>query len=241
MKIAVIHLGDFTECFIASSINKGLSTKFDNPEIKWIVKDEYCTQIFKYNKQIDCITIADFVTTLPQSCDMLINLDYKFNDLNADLLATSTKIGCNYGGDDFYKDMYFNNKDVDLSLFQIYYRLAGMRWEGEGFDLAYYPRNRTKKNRLGVAIADSNLREYVNNNIFSAQFKKWYVPNKKNIFKKLDELNRCSCIVTDDFLTLHLSLYLRKYVHYLQKIPLNFNVEFFGKGEHYRVPVDIIR
>jgi len=64
----------------------------------------------------------------------------------------------------------------------------------------------------------------------------WYIPYKKNIFKRMDEINRCKKIITDDFLTLHLSLYLRKYVYFLQTLPSNTKIELFKNGEIHQVP-----
>ena len=64
----------------------------------------------------------------------------------------------------------------------------------------------------------------------------WHIPYKKNIFKYMDQINKCHKIITDDFTTFHLAMTLRKYVYFLRTSPLNMKLELFGNGEIYKVP-----
>ena len=127
-----------------------------------------------------------------------------------------------------------------MILFQLYYKLAGLKWKGEGYDIGYYPKTRTKKNRAGIAVANSNLRSYILNELKLDNSSVWNLPRKKNILRKMDEINKCKRIITDDIIIFHLALSLRKYVHFLKTFPLNFNLELFKSGEIYDVPLSTI-
>ncbi|HUS49053.1 MAG TPA: hypothetical protein VMZ91_02755, partial [Candidatus Paceibacterota bacterium] len=69
----------------------------------------------------------------------------------------------------------------------------------------------------------------------------WHIPYKKNIFKKIDEINRCKEVVTDDMTTFHLSMAMKKYVYFLRSFPSNIKMEFFGSGQIFDVPLNIIQ
>ena len=117
----------------------------------------------------------------------------------------------------------------------------GMEWHGEGYDIKYYPQSKTKKNKIGIAVANANLRNYITKKQKIDNKRLWHIPYKKNLLKRLDEVNRCNEIITDDFLTFNLVVYLRKYVYFLQTIPYMFKLEYFGKGKIINVPQEIIR
>lgn len=243
MKILLIHLGDLSDCFIASSLNRAIFNYYGKySDITWVVKNAETEKIFKYNKKVNCYTLSDFVTSLPQTYDVLINLDYNFNGFNDDLLHADTKYGCKYKNDiTEYRQAIEYGVSIDKSLFEIYYDLANFSWRGEGYDFKYYPKNKTKERRLGISIINNKLNEYLDNHFVVPFMKKWNVPYKKNLFKKLDEINRCSRIVTDDFLTLQLALYLRKYVYFLKYIDYNLKIELFNNGQIINVPQNIVR
>ena len=80
----------------------------------------------------------------------------------------------------------------------------------------------------------------LNNQLVIDKKKIWYIPYKKNIFKRMDEINRCKEIITDDLITFHLAMSMRKYVYYLETFPLTTRLELFGNGEICKVPMNII-
>jgi hypothetical protein len=143
--------------------------------------------------------------------------------------------------DEKYHQILYGDEVTNMNLFQIYYRLIGSSWRGQGYDLQYRPRTKSRKSRIGLAVANPNLRYFINDNLNLELSKLWVIPFKNNIYRKMDEINKCKTIVTDDFITMHLALYLRKYVHFLRTIPANFNVEMFGSGYCYDVPVMCLR
>ena len=92
-----------------------------------------------------------------------------------------------------------------------------------------------------MSAANANLRNYVIDKLELDDKRLWYVPYKKNIFRKMDEINRCKKIITDELLTLHLSLYLRKYVYYLETFPHSLKIECFNSGQTYSVPYSYLK
>ena len=52
-----------------------------------------------------------------------------------------------------------------------------------------YPKTKTKKGKIGMSAANANLRNYVLNNLEVDDKKIWYIPYKKNIFKKKKKKN----------------------------------------------------
>ena len=61
------------------------------------------------------------------------------------------------------------------------------------------------------------------------------------MFRKMDELNKCGKIITDDFATLNASLFLRKESHFLKAVPHNMKIEMFGSGNIYNIPRGIVQ
>ena len=45
---------------------------------------------------------------------------------------------------------------------------------------------------------------------------------------RMDEVNRCKDIITDDILTMNMAIYLRKRIYFLETAPVNLKLEFFG-------------
>jgi len=48
-----------------------------------------------------------------------------------------------------------------MSILQLYFILCGLTWKGEGYNIEYFPQTKTKKNRIGISVANSNLRNYI--------------------------------------------------------------------------------
>tara|TARA_Y100000310_G_C20694545_1_gene824612 strand:+ start:298 stop:1026 length:729 start_codon:yes stop_codon:yes gene_type:complete len=242
MKIVIIHLGNMSECIVASSVNKALASKHKGAEITWIVADESIRDIFKYNRNVFKAYLVDefFSQYEGNSFDLLIDLSP--SDNYTDKIFATKKKGFAFESENSkYFNCIYKDTSLNMNLFQIYFRLAGLSWRGQGYDLSYKPKAKSKKKRVGLSIANAHLRQFVTDKLNLELSTLWVVPFKKNIFKKMDEINKCKTIVTDDFLTMHLSLYLRKYVYFLQTSPMHFDVELFGTGKAYKVPARYLR
>lgn len=217
-------------------MNKGLIESY-GPEIliTWLVGDSKHKIFFSYNKNVELVeTVDDFK---PQGyydkfIPLFVPAEEEFLKPNSPYKKLSS----------FYKywTILAGQKHTSLSLFQVYYALAGITWHGQGYDITYYPKTKSKNNRIGIAISNAKLRNYVSDKLV-VPYTPYYVPYKENIYRKLDEINKCKQIVTDDELTMNLALYLRKYVYFLKTIPMNMRIEMFNHGEIFNVPSDLLR
>ena len=220
---------------------------YNNPKITWIVKDDINKSLLEYSDNIDkIVTCQDFIEKPFSDYEVFINLHPLFNPTNQiseEFGLTFSKTYGFYQNKEslFFDEILYGNKQTSMNMFQIYFKLAGMLWKGEGYDINYFPKTKSKKNRAGIAVAHANLRNYIIENIDLESMKTWIVPYKKNVFKYMDEINRCKQIITDDTLTLHLALYLRKKVHFLQTINDNIKIELFGQGKIYYVQSSVIK
>ena len=234
MKIVITHLGNMTELIPVSSIIKNIKNKYSDTNITLV--SEYNT-LFKYNVLIDKnLSFSEFKEK-EEGYDLLINLYPYFPENLCKNIVVKEVIGFNYDdGLKQFEDIFFEGKrNYDMNIFQLYHKLAGLKWKGEGYEIGYYPRSKSRKNRIGISVANSNLRNYILDKLELKDRKISYIPYKKNVFKRLDELNKCEKIITDDLLVFHLAMSLRKYVHFLQTFPLSLKLELFNSGEIHKV------
>ncbi len=245
MKILICNFGSIIDNFVSTCVLKKIQCKAIPLDITWGVKDKEQKYIFKYNKNIK--QVIDFHNLGKKNIffDTLINLHPLLSEKELDNISIKNAIGFNFDDRlDKWKNIFYEEdreKKYDTTLFKIYSRCIGESWSGEGYDIGYYPRSKSKKNRVGVAVSNVNLRTYIHDKLHIEDSKIWHIPYKKNIFKKMDEINRCDKIITDDQLVFHISMYLKKYVYFLETIPLNVNLETFGRGEIHRVPLSMVR
>jgi hypothetical protein len=239
MKVVIAHNGPLSELIVASSVNIGVKKYPVQTQIIWIVPEEH-KYIFRYNKNVKAIFSYKEFKENNNKYDLLINLWPKEVETKAMIKNFTGFEYCPFF-DQYRQSVMGTYESIEMSNFQLYYFLAGMTWRGEGYDLSYYPRSKSKKNRIGMSAANANLRNYVIDNLDLGNKKIWYIPYKKNIFKKMEEINKCKKIITDDLLTMHLSLALRKYVYYLETYPHTYKIEMFGKGQVYPVPFSYLK
>jgi hypothetical protein len=242
MQIAIVHLGNISQLLPATSIINGIKKYDVVTDVTWVVdKKEFC-YIHKYNKDVlRTVTFDQFISE-GREYDLLINLYPYFPEESKMPFSINNFTG-------FYFNSYFdklksifseNKEQYDMNLFQLYFILCGMTWKGEGYDIGYYPKTKVRSGKIGVSVANANIRNYVLDNLDIDKKKIWYVPYKKNIFKRMDEINRCKKIITDDLITFHLAMSMRKYVYYLETFPLSTKLELFNSGEICKVPMNII-
>lgn len=243
MKILIVNLGSITDNIASTCLIKRIKKNINNHCIYWCVPKEEDKYILKYNKNIKEVFCFDELRKKELKVDLVINLGLFFPHEKCINLKTNNALGFGFNIDaqDYFEVFYGNKYVKNLSYLQLLYKLIGDTWRGEGYDLNYYPRSRSKRKRVGIAVAHANLRNYVYEHFDLDSFKLWNIPYKKNIFKRMDEINKCKRIVTDDLLTFHLAMALRKYVYFLEIVPHNFKLEMFGNGEVYKVPKDIIQ
>jgi len=238
MKILITNFGTIPDNIASTSVLRRLKNRMEETNITWCVLKKEDKSIFKYNKTVNRIISLKELINLEETFDLLINLNPFLPHKICDKVKVVNALGFGFNDEikSFESVVNGQMEKDDMNVFQMYYALAGMTWKGEGYDIGYNPRSRSKKNRAGIAVANANLRSYLTDELELDSMRIWHIPYKKNIFKKMDEINKCSKIVTDDTLTLHLSLALRKYVYFLKTTPTNTKIEFFGNGEVYEVP-----
>ena len=242
MNIAIVHLGNISQLIPSTSVVKGIKKKDVETNITWVVgKKEFC-YINKYNKDILRTISYDQFILEEMEYDLLINLyPYFPEDLKINPIIRHATGFYFHSYFDKFKKVFSENKEVfDMNIFQLYFILSGLTWNGEGYNIKYKPKTKVRANKIGVSVANANIRNYVLDNLKIDNKKIWYIPYKKNIFKRMDEINRCKKVITDDLITFHLAMSMRKYVYYLETFPLSIKLELFNNGEICKVPMNII-
>ena len=243
-KVLLINLEPVSGCLVSTSILKGLKNKYKKVDVTVIVNnDENCQRLFKYNPIVERVyTIEEFFNDLPyhlmrENLDQVINLSH--DNALAKLFEKNAKkiTGFKYTDpeDNIYETLYKYNKSPK-NIFQLYFNLADLKWRGEGYDLFYHPKTKQRKKSVGLAIVNKNLNKYVTDHLDIKDEKMSTVAFKTNIFKRIDEANKHSRIITDDFLFMNIACFLRKDIFFLKTIPYNYQLEFFGKGDIIEVP-----
>jgi len=237
-KIVIINLNPILECVISTAVIKGLSTEYPDCEL-YVVTLEKSLDIFKYNKRIHCCTtleeaISSGVTK--EKFELLVNMTMDFQN-NMSIFNADKFIGFNFDEEsEKIKEHLYQGQRTNKNIFQIFYNLCGLTWKGQGPNLSYYPKTKTQKNIIGLSIANPNIKKYISNKLNLNYSKVKFVNYKQNIFKKCDEINKHEIILTDDFLTMLVSLYLRKKILFLKSLNYNFRIELLGSGEMIEIP-----
>lgn len=241
MEVAIIHMGNPIQILPSTSVLRRIREKYPSLKITWVSKKEYA-YLLKHNKKINkSISLEDFISA-PKEYDLVANLYPIFPFTKDCQCKCKNLMGFYFDGNiDTLGDILLDEKqNTNINIYQLYYKILGMEWRGEGCQLSYFPKSKSKKGRIGVSVANANLRNYILDNLGVDDTKIYYVPYRKNIFKRMDEINKCEKIVTDDFITMYLASYLRKYVYFLETFPSSTKLEFFGKGEIHKVKLDNI-
>ena len=248
MKILLIHLGDPCDCLPATSVILGLAKKYNHYDkyrrvlIDVVASDNECCQIFK-----SCSYVRESKPShkIPRNWfefpyDIASSIWPSF-DIEKSSFNSKKKLGFGTNKNlDILSDALLGNKKTSKNIFQIYYNLCDMKWKGEGYGLNIRPNTKNKKNKTGLAIANANLREYIVDKLHLDESKLSIIPYRKNMRQKINEINRCGRIVTDNMCTMHIALALRKEVHFLKTIPLSFRLEMFGSGKVFTVPTRVV-
>ncbi len=242
MKIAILDYGKPWHVLASTSLIKGLNKKFPDNNITFFVNHE-SLPIIQYNSKIE--PVSGYIHKTDDVFDFVLNVTPTIEACNfSSEIKSSCKLGfiekigniafANKEAEEYF-DIMHNGVTTERHMLQVLYRVAGLTWKGEGYDLVYYPKNKTKRNRTGIAISHDALRHFVKNNLKLEMSELYSVPMKKDIFKRMDEINRCMNIITDDLFVLHASIALRKDVEFLDTKGLTTRIEFFGNGNYYRI------
>jgi hypothetical protein len=242
MRMAIIHLGSIADNIASTSVLKAIKNRDLDASITCVVNEEV-VPLYKYNRNVNKVIPWDSFKNSLCEFDLLINLYPIFPKEECSHLVVKEALGFGFDPEcDKFSNLFFEGlKNNDMNIFQIYYKAAGMTWKGEGYNIDYYPRSRARSKIVGVSVANANLRNYILDKLKLNSSKIWYVPYRKNIFKKMDEINKCKKIITDDMTIFHLAMSLRKYVYFLKTFSIGFKMELFDKGEIYEIPVNILR
>lgn len=221
------------DAVVASSLIKRL--KKDNHDV-CCMTDESLLSFFNF---CNCESVK-FAKTEKQY-DKVINLSPTAicTDIIEDI-KSDEKLG--YGKQDGKLRFFNNGADYhyrtrvigvpsNLNLFQLLFGIASMPWRGEGYNIRYFPKVKTKY-RVGIAIRNYLIRGYVKSNLICEKLQR--IPFKYNILKQIDEINRCKTIITDDETIVHLSLALRKQVEFLAG-RISYKFESFNSGNLHQI------
>jgi len=238
MKILIVNLGNYCECFISTSVIKALKHLNDNTKIDCVVKNEKTRAIFKYNKKIRNVFTKSKFKKHSTTYDKLINFDPQ----SSIHVKAKEKVGFGYSkkNDKLY-DVLYGNKKTNKNIFQVYFNLAELKWKGESYDFYYHPKTKTQKDKTGLYLVNANLKRYIIQKMRLNESVLRTIPYRENIFKRIDEVNKCNNIITDDTFTMHIAIFLRKHVFFLKTFTQNTKIELFGKGSIFPVPLNLIK
>jgi len=231
MSVLIIHHGESSDLLVASSLLRRYSAEKKQVTV---LTDETCLPLAQF---MDCRAVSklnedryDTAINISPSIiaaetlnrvSALNKFGYGIEDDNISFLNEGAKM--------HYQAKYMH-KNTTANIFQLVFGLADMTWQGEGYLLKYFPRNRTQKSLTGVAIKDMRLREFVMKNLKLNMSRLWQIPFKQNILKQIDESNRCKQLITDDPTSMHIGLALRKEVEFITTKQSAYKIETFGSG-----------
>jgi len=235
--ILIVNLNSECECFTSTCILKGLRKKYkaDETHIDVVVSSKNNKKIFKHNKYIQHIYTCHRFEE--KEYDIRINLSAETikSSNSKNILGFGTKVG-----DKLY-DVIYGKKMTGKNIFQIYYEMSGMKWHGEGYDFYYYPRSKSHKDKIGLSIVNKNLQRYIMNKLKLDSGQLWNIPFRFNLYRKIDEINKCKRIITDDYFVMHIAAFLRKNVYFLKTVPHTTKIELFGNGKVFDIPIALIK
>jgi len=234
--VLLLHLNDISEALVATSLIKRLVKDGCNVHT---ISDENSSNVFRYCTASSSIMYDKPITRV---YDVAINLSpsYFSSEVMRNVSANK-KLGYSVSSDgniEFLNDgakRHYESRHLGIvsksNAFQLLFSLSDLVWQGEGYSMGYFPRNRTNKKLTGVATKDTKLKHFLLNDLNLESSRLWEIPFKKNILKQMDETNRCKQIVTDDLTILHVALALRKNVEFLVQKEPNYRIEMFGSGK----------
>lgn len=242
MNFLVLHHGESWQAVASTSLIRGLKWRYPDCHITWATSSENYP-LFQYNERLNDICVGygpfkgefDVAINLCPVAEAAEALAATKASSKRGIISEANRLKTTSVENEDILEVLLGERRTSKHILQMYYRLAGERWKGEGYDLAYYPRNKMKKRKTGIAVADPNLRSFVKDNLRLDYSELWHVPMRANLLKRIDELNRVKHLITDDLFCAHIGIATRKHVEFLDTKNLNMTVEFFSKGHHHRI------
>jgi len=222
MKIVLIHDGPDYEALLLTSMVIGLKKKYAGAKIVWAGRPD-CFPLIKYNKRVKKtidLRSSDSFEGLSQFYKSEICINPYPTKVATDFVSmcgSEQVLGFNKNGPvdnnaEFFNNVIYGDLTTNRTVLDVYYGLAGMAWQGEGYGLSYYPRKKQCK-ETGI---------FLHENIEKATEGE-HINMPKKMFDKFDTLNEYRQIITDDLFALHASLALRKEVLFCKPTPYNLN------------------
>ncbi len=242
MNILVINHGEPWKALASTSLIKGLYSKYGNIDLDWSTSEENIG-IYRYNNKINNLIIG--FGACYSKYDIAINLDPS-TGAGKVISEVEAKVKLGYGLEsnksvpltneaELFFQVLNGEKRTTKHYLQIIYKLSGTVWRGEGYNLSYYPRNKMKRKKTGIAVKNTGLRKFTKDNLRLNHSEIWHVPVRQDLLKRIDEINRVKQLITDDLFCLHAGISMKKHVEFLDVENINMTVEFFGKGYHHRI------
>ncbi len=226
MKIIIIQNGPDYEVFPLMSLLIGMNKKYPKIHTTWVGMPE-TANLVRFNKRVNSFIdiYKEFTLDLLQKTfgsDICVNLSLDrlarqfASQVSAKTIVGFDKKGATSREAEFVEKIFRHKIKTNKTILQIYYDIAGLRWQGEGYGLSYYPKTKQQYECGSYVIGDydGNCPEISLSEIPS---------------KQIDILNQYAEIVTDDLFVAHAGIALRKKISFLSE-SLPYKLEFFGKG-----------
>jgi hypothetical protein len=235
MSAALIIIRNASDALVATPLIRRLSKSF----VVHCMSDDNLVDFFRF-----CAKSSERLSIINKPYDLVINLSPSL--ICSDVIeqaCAKEKLGFGRSGENlrFFNegaDQLYRAKIIgipsDANYFQLLFGAANLVWQGEGYEIPYFPRNRTKK-LTGIAIRDHRIKKHISENL--KVNKMWQVPFKHNLLKQLDEVNRCQNIITDDETVMHCALSLRKKVEFISRKRIPYRIEMFKSGNSHIIDI----
>lgn len=243
MKVAVLIYEDAWFVLAATSLIRGLRSKFgEGCSIAFFVNND-TYKMLSFN--LDIKVYSGFAFFEEHAFDIVINYtesveaadfaNYLTKERILGFRLDSSRVVAVDESAQKLRNVLHDVEKTDKNILQLLYRVADMKWKGQGYNLNYFPRNKKNKHKTGLAIRNDTLKNFINDNLHLTLTELHPIPSKVEYLKKIDEINRCVNIITDDLFILHAAISLRKNVQFIDTINLGYRIEFFGSGAHHRI------
>jgi hypothetical protein len=227
MKIVIIQDGGDANLFCCLSLLIGLQKAYSAAQIIWIGQTYYL-KLVRFNRRV-----ADIVNIEAEMDFSLLSKIYK-PDLC--ICTSNSKLATHFASQTkAEKHLGFLNGPVDRSavlfekvvsgktrtnkhLLDLYYQLAGLSWDGEGFGIGYYPRVK-QSDLCGFYLCGTGTPP--------EGCERFGLPH--DVLRALDVINKYENIYTDDEFVAFAGIALRKNVTFRTR-RLPYKIQFFGKG-----------
>jgi hypothetical protein len=242
MRIVIVIDGPKEHALALTSVIRPLSKKYGFPEVSLVTNSENAVffrwisgvRVFRFNQQLpggDVDLLVDYGGS-DAAMRFVAGMSPKsYLGINPVHETLSSEVDTNA-----FQGLYTVKEVTQRNIFQMLFGIAGLKWQGEGYNFRYYPRAKQQNGTVGVAVRDDDIRRFVKGRLKLGGGEMIHVPLRHHILKQFDEVNKVESLVTDDPFVLHVGLCLRKQVQYLVYEPPTYKPEFFGNGCIHLVP-----